>query len=73
MATRKSKPWAVILSTPGGPIRTEHTSQAKAYEKGLAERDAILNGTSRAYKIRVEQWEQDRQRWVHYEDIHPNT
>lgn len=70
--TRKSKPWAVILSTPGGPIRTEHTSQAKAYEKANTERAAILTGTSRAYKVRVDQWEQHNSRWIHYEDVFPD-
>jgi hypothetical protein len=68
---RKSKPWAVIVSTPGGPYRTEHSSQKKAYEKVLAERDAILAGTSRGYKVRVEQWEHDCNRWVWFDQPYP--
>ncbi|MFE2912459.1 hypothetical protein ACFXI0_07880 [Kitasatospora indigofera] len=67
---RKSKPWAVIVSTPDGPTRTEHTSQAKAYEYGFAERDAILAGTSPDNKIHIEQWDQLTNRWHLYEDIH---
>lgn len=69
--TRKPKPWAVILSTPGGPVRSDHTSETKAYEKANAERDAIFAGTSRAYKVRVDWWDHTRDRWVHYEDVHP--
>jgi hypothetical protein len=68
---RKSKPWAVILRTPGQPIRTEHTSQAKAYEKVNAERDLAQAGTSRATRIRVEQWQPDSNRWQLYDDIDP--
>lgn len=68
---RKSKPWAVIVSTPGGPIRTEYTSQTKAYEKVRAERELILTGASRGYKIRVEQWEADASRWAWFDQPYP--
>lgn len=68
---RKSKPWAVILRTPGQPIRTEHTSQAKAYEKVRAERLLAQQGASRVTRIRVEQWERDANRWALYDDIDP--
>lgn len=71
MAGRKSKPWAVILRTPGQPIRTEHTSENKAYEKVRAESAAIQAGTSRATRIRVEQWNPDGGRWQWYDDIDP--
>jgi hypothetical protein len=68
---RKSKPWAVILNTPGQPIRTEHTSEAKAYEKIRTEVDAAKSGTSRVTRIRVEQWESDANRWTLYDLIDP--
>lgn len=71
MAARKSKPWAVILRTPGQPIRTEHTSENKAYEKVREARAAIQAGTSPVTRIRVEQWEPDHQRWAWYDDIDP--
>lgn len=70
--TRKSKPWAVITVASSGPVRTEHGSQAKAYERAIADRDAILAGTSDVYKIRVDWWDPAQNRWVHYEDVHPN-
>jgi hypothetical protein len=68
---RKSKPWAVILSTPGGPIRTEHRSQPETYRKVNAERELIKSGASRVTRIRVEQWEADASRWTWYEDAYP--
>ena len=68
---RKSKPWAVILSTPGGPIRTEHRSQPEAYRKVIAEREQAKDGITRVTKIRVEQWEPDGNRWAWYDDIDP--
>lgn len=71
MAARKSKPWAVILSTSGGPVRTEHRSQLEAYRKVNAERGLIEEGVSRVTRIRVEQWDADAGRWVWFEDAHP--
>lgn len=68
---RKSKPWAVICSTSGGPIRTEHTSEAKAFEQVRTEADNVQAGYSRALEIRVEQWEKDASRWVPFETINP--
>ena len=68
---RKSKPWAVILGTAGGPIRTEHTSQNKAYEKVRAEVASVKAGASRATRIRVEQWEPNGNRWTLFELIDP--
>jgi hypothetical protein len=71
MATRKSKPWAVICTTPGQPIRTEHTSEAKAYEKVNAERLLANSGASRVTRIRVEQWDRDAGRWTLFDHIDP--
>lgn len=69
---RKSKPWAVVLSTAGGPVRTEHRSQPEAYRKVQAERERIQSGMSRVARIRVEQWESDAGRWVNYETAYPS-
>ena len=72
MAARKSKPWAVILLSPGVPEqRTEHTSSAKAYQLVNDTRAAVQVGTSPVTRIRVEQWEPDYQRWARYELIDP--
>ena len=68
---RKSKPWAVILNTPGSPIRTEHTSEAKTYEKVRAEVAAAKSGASQVTRIRVEQWEPDGNRWTLFDLIDP--
>lgn len=68
---RKPKPWAVICTAPGQPIRTEYTSEAKAYEKVNAERALAQAGTSRVTRIRVEQWERDAGRWALYDLIDP--
>jgi hypothetical protein len=70
MAARKpSKPWAVVLSTPFGPVRTEHRSQPEAYRKINAVREGIASGTSHVTSIRVEQWETDYGQWGHYETL----
>jgi hypothetical protein len=69
--TRKSKPWAVILSTPDGHVRTEHTSKAKAYAQVNAERAAITDGVSDTDEINVEQWEPSYGRWSLYETAYP--
>jgi hypothetical protein len=68
---RKSKPWAVILYTPVGPIRTEHRSQPEAYRKINAEREQAKAGASRVTRIRVEQWEPNANHWALYELIDP--
>ena len=68
---RKSKSWAVVLSTAGGPIRTEHRSKAEAYRKVHDTRADVLNGISRVTRVRVEQWEPDYNRWALYELIDP--
>lgn len=73
MANRKSKPWAVELTTGTYVVRTEHTSEAKAYQHVLDTTAAVTAGQSDVTRIRVEQWEPDPGRWAHYEDIHPNT
>lgn len=69
---RKSKPWAVILSTPDGHLRTEHTSQAKAYAQVNAERAAIAAGDSQTDEINVEQWEPAYSRWALYDTAYPD-
>lgn len=72
MATRKSKPWAVVLLGPNIPERrTEHTSSAKAYQLVNDTRTAVHAGTSPVTRIRVEQWESDYRRWATYELIDP--
>ena len=68
---RKSKPWAVFLYTPGGPMRTEHRSKPKAYRVVSIVREQAKAGTSRVTKIRVEQWEPDYNRWITYDLIDP--
>jgi hypothetical protein len=68
---RKSKPWAVVLSTPGGPIRSEHRSQPEAYRNVQIVRQNVLDGTSRVTRIRVEQWEPNANHWALYELIDP--
>jgi len=69
--TRKSKPWAVICATAGQPIRTEHTSENKTYDKVREVCAAVKAGTSRVTRIRVEQWEPDGNRWALYDLIDP--
>lgn len=69
---RKSKPWAVVVNAPGEAVRTEHTSEAKAYEQVHAEVAAVKAGTSKASRIRVEQWERDYGRWALFDLIRPN-
>lgn len=71
MTARKSKTWAVILSTPGGPIRTEHRSQAEADRKVAETRAAVAAGISRVSRIRVEQWNAERRVWTTYALINP--
>lgn len=68
---RKSKPWAVILTTSDGPIRTEHTGENKTYEKVRASVAAVKAGESTTTAIRVEQWEPDGNRWDLYDLIDP--
>ena len=71
MATRKSKPWAVICTTPGQPLRTEHANESKAFEKVRTEADRVQQGASRVTRIRVEQWDKDASRWALFETINP--
>lgn len=66
---RKSKPWAVIVTTPDGPTRTEYTSETRAYDAVRKERAVIDAGTSRVTKIRVEKWERDR--WIWFDKPYP--
>ncbi|MFG3051850.1 hypothetical protein ACGFZP_12995 [Kitasatospora sp. NPDC048239] len=68
---RKAKPWAVVLNAPGGPLRTEHTSEAKAYEHVRAELAAARAGASRVTRIRVEQWDRPAGRWQLFDLIDP--
>jgi hypothetical protein len=68
---RKSKPWAVIVSTPGGQVRTEHTGEKKAYETVRDLRAAIDASESHVIAIRVEQWESDANRWVWFDQPYP--
>lgn len=71
--TRKSKPWAVTLITPGAPYRTEFTSEAKAYEKVRAELASAKAGTSRVTRIRVEKWDRLGGRWDLFDLIDPSA
>lgn len=66
---RKSKPWAVVLSTPDGPIRCEFRSEAEAYRKVQVTQQNVLAGTSSVTQIRVEKWEGDR--WIWFDQPHP--
>lgn len=70
---RRSKPWAVICATPHGPFRTEHTSEAKAFEWVRYEADLVQAGAgfSSVTEIRVEQWEPAGGRWTTYDLIDP--
>ena len=68
---RKSKPWAVVLATPEGPIRSEHRSKPEAYRRVNAVRTQVLVGERDVQQIRVEQWEPDYDRWGLYELIDP--
>jgi hypothetical protein len=68
---RKSKPWAVVLSCSGSPIRSEHRSEAEAYRKVRTETAAAKAGRTTVSRIRVEQWEPDYNRWALYELINP--
>ncbi|MFB7907673.1 hypothetical protein ACFC1T_14670 [Kitasatospora sp. NPDC056076] len=72
-AKRKSRPWAVILSTPGSPYRTEHTSEAEAYEQVRAEIAAVKAGSRNVSRIRVEQWDRLADRWQLFDLIDPTT
>ncbi len=68
---KKSKPWAVIITTPEGHTRTEHRSQVKAYAQVNAEREAIHAGESNAGEINVEQWQPAYDSWMLYETAYP--
>lgn len=69
---RKSKPWAVVLITPGAPEqRSEHTGSRKAYNLVAETRKAVQAGTSPVTRVRVEQWEPACQKWALYELIDP--
>lgn len=68
---RKSKPWAVVLSTAGGPIRTEHRSESEAHQQANTSREEILGGWSRAHAVRLEKWDATADRWTLYETVHP--
>ena len=69
--TAKSKPWAVVLSCSGSPIRSEHRSKPEAYRKVAAETKAAQAGRTTVSRIRVEQWQPDYQQWALYELINP--
>jgi hypothetical protein len=69
--SRKSMPWAVVLSTPGGPIRSEHRSKPETYRKVAIERVSAQEGHSQVSRIRVEQWEPNADSWALYELIDP--
>lgn len=64
---RRSKPWAVVLTTPGEPVRTEHRSKPEAYRRVNLIRTQALTGVRDVTRIRVEQWEPDYDRWSLYE------
>lgn len=66
---RKSKPWAVVLVTHGGPVRTEHRSRPEMERKVHTERELAEAGTTRVIAIRVEQWEPDINGWALYDRI----
>jgi len=58
---KPSKPWRVILRTPGGPVETDHRGQRAAYEQANRERAAI-----HATAITIRHWEDGR--WRLYDD-----
>jgi hypothetical protein len=68
---RKSRPWAVILSTPSSLVRTEHTSEAKAYEQVRNEIADVKTGASQITRVRVEQWDRQAGRWQLFDLIDP--
>lgn len=70
---RKSKPWVVIVTTAhGGQVRTEHTSEAKAYERVRALRGTPADSAEFSVAaIRVEQWEAAYDRWVLFDKLYP--
>jgi hypothetical protein len=72
VTARKARPWAVILTIDSRPpLRTEHTSEAKTYEKVRAEVADVRSGYSRVTEIRVEQWDRDGGRWILFDTIDP--
>lgn len=72
-ATRKpSRPWRLILSTPGAPIYTQHRSQPEVYRAVAKEKALIADGRSRVTRITVEQWETDYGRWATFERVSLN-
>lgn len=68
---RKSKPWAVIITTPNSEVRTEHRSQRSAYDLANVEREGAIAGHGTATHIRIEQWEPAGNRWALYDTAYP--
>jgi hypothetical protein len=69
---RKSKPWAVILTTENGAkVRTEHRSKPEAYRKVIEERVQAKAGATRVIAIHVQQWEPGYGQWALYERAYP--
>jgi len=69
--TRKSKPWAVVLDPGREATRTEHTSEAKAYQQVRDVAAGVKDGSSSVTRIRVEQWDRDYSRWQLFDLIDP--
>ena len=64
-ARKPSKPWRIVLTTPGEPITQPYGSERATYEAVRAEKERIAAGTSRVTRIRVEHWENGR--WIYYD------
>lgn len=70
---KPSKPWRLVLTTPGAPVYTTHRSKPAAYRAVEEERMSVAAGRSRVVRIAVEQWDVEGQRWARYENVWNKT
>ncbi|MGW7087481.1 hypothetical protein ACWGH2_28845 [Streptomyces sp. NPDC054871] len=72
-ATKPSKPWRLLHTTPGSVVETKHRSEPETYRAVAAEKERIANGSSRVLRIRVEKWNVAYGRWEHFETAYPEA
>jgi hypothetical protein len=73
MPAKKSRPWRLVLSTPGSPLYTEHRSRNAAYVAAGKEEARAKSGATQVFRIAVDQWNADGQRWNRYETVWSKT
>ncbi|MDH6115020.1 hypothetical protein P3T36_007309 [Kitasatospora sp. MAP12-15] len=70
-ALPSTQPWRVVITTADGTlIETNHRTSQGAYNRVVAEREAIADGRSSSTAIRVERWNAEYDQWALYEQAY---